>query len=50
MSALELDGYLIGVIVMPQAVPIRRSAWVARLWGDHAAAAPTVSAAKHLER
>jgi uncharacterized protein len=34
MSALELDGYLTGVIVTPQATPIRPSAWIARLWGD----------------
>ena len=34
MSALELDGYLTGVIVTPQAVPIQPSAWIGRLWGD----------------
>jgi uncharacterized protein len=34
MSPLELDGYLTGVIVTPQAAPIRPSAWMARLWGD----------------
>jgi uncharacterized protein len=34
MSALELDGYLTGIIVTPQAAPIRPSAWIARLWGD----------------
>jgi uncharacterized protein len=34
MSPLELDGYLTGIIVTPQAAPIRPSAWVARLWGD----------------
>jgi uncharacterized protein len=34
MSALELDGYLTGVIVTPQAVPVRPSAWSGRLWGD----------------
>ena len=34
MSALELDGYLTGVIVTPQAVPVRPSAWIGRLWGD----------------
>lgn len=33
MSALELDGYLTGVIVTPQAAAIRPSAWTARLWG-----------------
>jgi len=34
MSPLELDGYLTGVVVTPQAAPIRPSAWIARLWGD----------------
>jgi uncharacterized protein len=34
MPALELDGYLTGVIVTPQAVPVRPSAWIGRLWGD----------------
>jgi uncharacterized protein len=34
MSPLELDGYLTGIIVTPQAAPIRPSAWMARLWGD----------------
>jgi uncharacterized protein len=34
MSALELDGYLTGVIVTPQAVPVRPSAWIGGLWGD----------------
>jgi uncharacterized protein len=34
MSPLELDGYLTGVIVTPQATPIRPSAWMARLLGD----------------
>jgi uncharacterized protein len=34
MSPLELDGYLTGVIVTPQAVPVRPSAWMAQLWGD----------------
>jgi uncharacterized protein len=34
MSALELDGYLTGVVVTPQAAPIRPSAWIAHLWGD----------------
>ena len=34
MPALELDGYLTGVIVTPQAVPVRPSAWICRLWGD----------------
>jgi uncharacterized protein len=33
-SPLELDGYLTGVIVAPQAVPILPSRWVAGLWGD----------------
>jgi uncharacterized protein len=33
MSALELDGYLTGVIVTPQAAPIRPGAWTAGLWG-----------------
>ncbi|MGE0007434.1 MAG: UPF0149 family protein [Parvibaculaceae bacterium] len=34
MSALELDGYLTGILVTPQADPIRPSVWMARLWGD----------------
>lgn len=34
MSHLELDGYLTGILVTPQAAPIRPSAWIARLWGD----------------
>jgi uncharacterized protein len=34
MSPLELDGYLTGIVVTPQAAPIRPSAWIARLWGD----------------
>jgi uncharacterized protein len=34
MSALELDGYLTGIIVTPQAAPIRPSAWMVRLWRD----------------
>jgi uncharacterized protein len=35
MSALELDGYLTGIAVTPQAVPIRPSTWMALLWdGD----------------
>ena len=34
MSALELDGYLTGIVVAPQAAPIRPSAWMARIWGD----------------
>ncbi len=29
-----LDGYLTGVIVTPQAVPVRPSAWIGRFWGD----------------
>jgi uncharacterized protein len=33
MSPLELDGYLTGIVVTPQAAPIRPSAWIARLWG-----------------
>ena len=36
MSPLELDGYLTGIVVTPQAAPIRPSAWIARLWGDDA--------------
>jgi uncharacterized protein len=32
MSALELDGYLTGVIVAPS--PIRPSRWMAGLWED----------------
>jgi uncharacterized protein len=34
MPALELDGYLTGVIVTPQAAPIRPSAWIGGLWRD----------------
>jgi uncharacterized protein len=34
MSALELDGYLTGIVVTPQAVPIRLSTWMARLWDN----------------
>jgi uncharacterized protein len=34
LAPLELDGYLTGIIVTPQAAPIRPSAWVARVWGD----------------
>ncbi len=34
MSPLELDGYLTGIVVTPQAAPILPSAWIARLWGD----------------
>jgi uncharacterized protein len=34
LSPLELDGYLTGIVVTPQAAPIRPSAWMARLWGD----------------
>lgn len=34
MSALELDGYLTGVVVTPQVAPIRPSEWVPRIWGD----------------
>jgi uncharacterized protein len=33
MSPLELDGYLTGVVVTPQAAPILPSAWIAQLWG-----------------
>lgn len=34
MSPLELDGYLTGIVVTPQAAPILPNAWIARLWGD----------------
>jgi uncharacterized protein len=34
MSPLELDGYLTGIVVTPQAVPILPRKWIARLWGD----------------
>jgi uncharacterized protein len=34
MSPLELDGYLTGLVVTPQAAPIPPSAWMDRLWGD----------------
>jgi len=30
----KLGGYLTGVIVTPQAVPVRPSAWIGRLCGD----------------
>jgi uncharacterized protein len=33
MSPLELDGYLTGLLVTPQAAPIPPSTWMARLWG-----------------
>jgi uncharacterized protein len=33
MSPLELDGYLTGIVVTPQAAPILPSAWMAELWG-----------------
>lgn len=31
MPALELDGYLTGIIVTPRAAPILPSVWIARL-------------------
>jgi uncharacterized protein len=34
MPPLELDGYLTGIVVTPQAAPILPSAWIARLWGN----------------
>ena len=34
MSPLELDGYMTGLVVTPQAAPIPPSAWMDRLWGD----------------
>jgi len=34
MSSLELDGYLTGIIVTPQAAPILPSKWIAALWGE----------------
>jgi uncharacterized protein len=34
MSPLELDGYLTGIIVAPQAAPIMPSEWIPGLWGD----------------
>jgi uncharacterized protein len=34
LSPLELDGYLTGVIVAPQAAPISPSRWMANLWED----------------
>jgi uncharacterized protein len=34
LSTLELDGYLTGIIVTPQAAPILPSNWIARLWGE----------------
>jgi uncharacterized protein len=33
MSPLELDGYLTGIIVAPQAAPILPSQWLPGLWG-----------------
>ena len=33
MSPLELDGYLTGVVICPQARPIMPSRWLAGLWG-----------------
>ncbi len=33
LSALELDGYLTGIIVVPQPAPIMPSAWIPGLWG-----------------
>ncbi|MGA7803508.1 UPF0149 family protein [Bradyrhizobium sp.] len=33
-SPLELDGYLTGIIVAPQAAPIPPSRWMAELWGE----------------
>jgi uncharacterized protein len=34
MSPRELDGYLTGIVVTPQAAPILPSAWKARLWDN----------------
>jgi uncharacterized protein len=34
MSALELDGYLTGIAVTPQAAPIQPGTWMAQLWDD----------------
>jgi uncharacterized protein len=34
LSPLELDGYLTGVIIAPQAMPIPPSRWMAGLWDD----------------
>jgi hypothetical protein len=34
VTSLELDGYLTWVIMTPQAVPIRPSAWIGCLWCD----------------
>jgi len=33
MSPLELDGYLTGIVVAPQAAPILPSEWLPGLWG-----------------
>jgi uncharacterized protein len=35
MSALELDGYLTGVVVTPQSPPIMPGVWLAPLCGEH---------------
>ncbi len=34
MSALELDGYLTGIVATPRATPISPERWMAYLWGD----------------
>ena len=34
MSPLELDGYLTGIVVTPQAAPILPERWIVHLWDD----------------
>jgi uncharacterized protein len=34
MSPLELDGYLTGIVVTPQALPISPERWIVHLWDD----------------
>lgn len=34
MSPLELDGYLTGIVVTPQALPISPERWIMHLWDD----------------
>ena len=34
MSPLELDGYLTGIVVTPQPIPILPERWIAHLWDD----------------
>ena len=34
MSPLALDGYLTGIVVTPQPIPILPERWIAHLWDD----------------